>query len=314
MGADAAQGAQAVGGVDGHGSGEPGGGHDDMGRRSVRLLRPGVAPGKGRGEFVEGFVGGVQGVIEGACRGVVVKCATVMVRFVPFPHASAWPFILTSAALEVLSQLFLLRAYQPGDFGQMYPLARGTAPLLVAFAAVSILGQSLTAVETAGIVAISAGLVGPAFANGWPGRAQLPALAAAMATGAVIAAYTVIDGTGVRHSDHPDRHSRPGTRPPLMWSLGREPMPCTQKALSARTADTHHPPDGKPSHMVSRSTAGAPRGAASVIGRPGRSPSPARAGPQAVAASPGTAIDHTQMRVSRIDLLILPFRSLKWPG
>ncbi|MEV6075109.1 hypothetical protein AB0L80_08390 [Streptomyces sp. NPDC052069] len=70
----------------------------------------------------------MQGVIEGACRGVVVKCATVTVRFVPFPHASAWPFILTSAVLEVLSQLFLLRAYQLGDFGQMYPLARGTAP------------------------------------------------------------------------------------------------------------------------------------------------------------------------------------------
>ncbi|MEV5682810.1 hypothetical protein AB0L68_06385 [Streptomyces sp. NPDC052164] len=156
----------------------------------------------------------------------------------PFPPASAWPFILTSAVLEVLSQLFLLRAYQLGDFGQMYPLARGTAPLLVAFAAVSSLGQSLTAVETAGIVAISAGLAGPAFANGWPGRAQLPALAAATATGAVIAAYTVIDGTGVRHSDRPDRHSRPGTRPSLMWSLWREPMPCTQKALSARTADS----------------------------------------------------------------------------
>ncbi|MEV5675765.1 hypothetical protein [Streptomyces sp. NPDC052179] len=46
----------------------------------------------------------------------------------PFPHASAWPFILTSAVLEVLSQLFPLRAYQLGDFGQMYPLARGTAP------------------------------------------------------------------------------------------------------------------------------------------------------------------------------------------
>ncbi|MFF1651478.1 EamA family transporter [Streptomyces sp. NPDC058240] len=128
-------------------------------------------------------------------------CAAVMVCFVPFPHASAWPYILASAVLEVLSQLFLLRAYQLGDFGQMYPLARGTAPLLVAFAAVSILGQSLTAVETAGIVAISAGLAGLAFANGWPGRAQLPALAAAVATGAVIAAYTVIDGTGVRHSE-----------------------------------------------------------------------------------------------------------------
>ncbi|MES9510726.1 EamA family transporter [Streptomyces sp. NPDC000609] len=127
-------------------------------------------------------------------------CAAVMVCFVPLPEAGAWPFILVSAALEVLSQLFLLRAYQLGDFGQMYPIARGTAPLLVAVASVTLLGQSLAAAEMAGVLVISAGLAGLAFANGRPGRAQLPALAAAVATGVVIAGYTVVDGTGVHRS------------------------------------------------------------------------------------------------------------------
>lgn len=127
-------------------------------------------------------------------------CAAVMVCFVPLPEAGAWPFILASAALEVLSQLFLLRAYQLGDFGQMYPIARGTAPLLVAVASVTLLGQSLAAAELAGVLVISAGLAGLAFANGRPGRAQLPALAAAVATGVVIAGYTVVDGTGVHRS------------------------------------------------------------------------------------------------------------------
>lgn len=127
-------------------------------------------------------------------------CAAVMVCLVPLPEAGAWPFILVSAALEVLSQLFLLRAYQLGDFGQMYPIARGTAPLLVAVASVTLLGRPIAAAEMAGVLVISTGLAGLAFADGWPGRAQLPALAAAVATGAVIAAYTVVDGTGVHHS------------------------------------------------------------------------------------------------------------------
>ncbi|WP_326763878.1 DMT family transporter [Streptomyces sp. NBC_01591] len=127
-------------------------------------------------------------------------CAAVMVCLVPLPEAGAWPFILVSAALEVLSQLFLLRAYQLGDFGQMYPIARGTAPLLVAVASVTLLGRPIAAAEMAGVLVISAGLAGLAFADGWPGRAQLPALGAAVATGAVIAAYTVVDGTGVHRS------------------------------------------------------------------------------------------------------------------
>jgi len=127
-------------------------------------------------------------------------CAAVMVCFTPVPRAGAWPFILASAALEVLSQLFLLRAYQLGDFGQMYPLARGTAPLLVALASVTVLGLPLGAAEVAGVLVISAGLAGLAFADGWPRREQLPALLAAVATGVVIAGYTVVDGTGVHRS------------------------------------------------------------------------------------------------------------------
>ncbi|MFJ6217113.1 EamA family transporter [Streptomyces sp. NPDC092296] len=127
-------------------------------------------------------------------------CAAVLVCLTPLPDARAWPFIAVSAALEVLSQLFLLRAYQLGDFGQMYPIARGTAPLLVAVASVTVLDRPVSAAELTGVLVVSCGLAGLALADGIPGRAQLPALAAAVATGVVIASYTVIDGTGVRHS------------------------------------------------------------------------------------------------------------------
>ncbi|MFE5592217.1 EamA family transporter [Streptomyces sp. NPDC056549] len=127
-------------------------------------------------------------------------CAAVVACFTPLPDARAWPFLATSAALQVAYQALLLQAYRLGDFGQMYPIARGTSPLLVALVSATALGQPLSAVETLGVLVISLGLVGLAFADGLPGRAQLPALAAALGTGVMIASYTLVDGSGVRQS------------------------------------------------------------------------------------------------------------------
>ncbi|MFJ9446088.1 EamA family transporter [Kitasatospora sp. NPDC101235] len=127
-------------------------------------------------------------------------CALVLVALNPLPAAAAWPYLLASVAVEVTSTLLLLRAYQLGDFGQMYPIARGTAPLLVALISAALLGQHLGAGELLGVLVISCGLIGLAFARGIPGRAQLPALGAAAGTGVMIAVYTVLDGSGVRHA------------------------------------------------------------------------------------------------------------------
>ncbi|WP_066949928.1 DMT family transporter [Microtetraspora fusca] len=128
-------------------------------------------------------------------------CAAVMVCLTPVPNAAAWPFIAASAVLQVGYQVLLLRSYQLGDFGQMYPVARGASPLLVAVLSVTVLDRSLPPEDVVGVVVISCGLAGLALADGIPGRAQLPALAAALGTGAMIALYTVVDGTGVRQSE-----------------------------------------------------------------------------------------------------------------
>ncbi|MFJ9455310.1 EamA family transporter [Kitasatospora sp. NPDC101447] len=127
-------------------------------------------------------------------------CALVLVAVNPLPAAAAWPYLLASTVVQTISTVLLLRAYQLGDFGQMYPIARGSAPLLVALLSVTVLGQHLGVGELAGVVVISCGLIGLAFAQGIPGRAQLPALAAAAGTGTMIAGYTVLDGSGVRHA------------------------------------------------------------------------------------------------------------------
>jgi drug/metabolite transporter (DMT)-like permease len=127
-------------------------------------------------------------------------CAAVLVCVTPLPNAAAWPFLVASGLLQVVYQALLLRAYRLGDFAQMYPLARGTSPLLVAVWSTVVLSQPIAGLELVGVLVISLGLVGLALPAGMPSRAQLPALAAAVGTGIVIAAYAVVDGTGVRQS------------------------------------------------------------------------------------------------------------------
>jgi drug/metabolite transporter (DMT)-like permease len=128
-------------------------------------------------------------------------CCAVLVLLVPLPPARAWPFIAVSTVLEIGYLFGLLQAYRLGEFGQMYPIARGTSPWVVALVATTVLGQPLPPAELVGILVISAGLIALAFAGGMPGRAQLPALAAALGTGLIIASYTIVDGVGVRRSD-----------------------------------------------------------------------------------------------------------------
>jgi drug/metabolite transporter (DMT)-like permease len=113
------------------------------------------------------------------------------------PPAGAWPYIVASAAVHVGYSLLLLASFQLGEFSQVYPLARGTAPLVVALVSVVLLDRPLPAQDLAGILAVSAGLIALVVVGGRPGRRELPAVAAAVATGLLIALYTVIDGLGV---------------------------------------------------------------------------------------------------------------------
>jgi len=76
----------------------------------------------------------------------------------------------------------------------VYPLARGSAPLLVALAS----GESLGAGQTGGVALISLGIFSLTFEKGLPRRQHLPPILYALLTAAFIAAYTVFDGRGVR--------------------------------------------------------------------------------------------------------------------
>lgn len=112
------------------------------------------------------------------------------------PPATAWPAILASASIHVLYTLLLWWSYQLGEFSQVYPVARGTAPWLVALVEIA-RGEDVPALQLVGIGVISLGLISLALDGGRLTRASLPALGAALATGLSIAAYTVVDATAV---------------------------------------------------------------------------------------------------------------------
>jgi drug/metabolite transporter (DMT)-like permease len=133
------------------------------------------------------------GVAVTAGGGVIVLASAA-------PSSACWPFLAGSAALHVAYNLLLMRCYRLGEFGQVYPLARGTSPWLVAIAAAAFAGEQLSAIRLLGVVVISVGLGTLVLVGGLPTRAAWPAIAAAILTGVVIAAYTTLDGLGVRRA------------------------------------------------------------------------------------------------------------------
>jgi drug/metabolite transporter (DMT)-like permease len=121
------------------------------------------------------------------------------VTLVPPPAPASWGFVGLSVLLHTGYKLALLQSYRFGDLSQVYPLARGSAPLLVAAFAALVVGERLRPVQLAGLVGVCGGLALLLEA----GRASLrraPAVGFALATGVLIAAYTVVDGLGVRRA------------------------------------------------------------------------------------------------------------------
>ncbi|MER5383957.1 DMT family transporter [Streptomyces sp. NPDC002688] len=124
----------------------------------------------------------------------------VMVPFVAFPASGAWPYLVASALIHIAYYVLLMRSFRLGDFGQAYPIARGTAPLVVTVLAAVFAHEVPDGWAASGVALSCAGLTGVAL---WGLRGRRPnwaAIGAALATGVSIAAYTVVDGLGVRES------------------------------------------------------------------------------------------------------------------
>ncbi|MEM1129762.1 MAG: DMT family transporter [Pseudomonadota bacterium] len=124
--------------------------------------------------------------------------AVAALPFVPLPAQASLPFLIGSIVLHFGYQLFLLKSYQMGDLTQVYPIARGSAPLLVAAFSVVVLGVHLTGAETLAIAIIGAGIISLALVRQSDGGQNWQAAAIALITGAFIASYSLVDGLGAR--------------------------------------------------------------------------------------------------------------------
>ncbi len=117
-----------------------------------------------------------------------------------------WAVVGASAAVHLLYFNALLKGYRVGDLTVVYPLARGSAPLITAAAAVLLLGETLSALGAAGVLAVCGGVFliagGPALWRKAHDPVQRQRTAAGvrwgLITGAMIAGYSVIDGYAIK--------------------------------------------------------------------------------------------------------------------
>ncbi|MEF7615843.1 EamA family transporter [Aquincola sp. MAHUQ-54] len=119
------------------------------------------------------------------------------------PPVAAWPYIGLSTLIHIGYYVALASAYRHGDLGLTYPLMRGGAPLLVALGSHALLGESLSPSAWAGVLTVSAGVVLLGLARSGHGGSEAQrrkAMRVALCNAAIIAAYTVVDGLGVRAS------------------------------------------------------------------------------------------------------------------
>jgi len=129
--------------------------------------------------------------------------SAVVLAVTGLPYRAAIPFAITSAVIHVAYNLALMNSYRLGAFNQTYPIARGTSPLIVAAGAYLLAGERLGVAALIGIAILAAGLMSLTFSAGRLTRQDAPAVGAAILTGLTIAAYTIVDGLGVRHAHDP---------------------------------------------------------------------------------------------------------------
>lgn len=125
---------------------------------------------------------------------------------VPLPNAASWPYIFGSIITHLAYYFLMVNAYRTGELSLVYPLMRGVAPLITAVLGVVWLRELPAPLSWIGMLLISIGVVALALrpADAAPvlsghGRA----VGFALGNAAVIAVYTIIDGTGARLAGNP---------------------------------------------------------------------------------------------------------------
>ena len=131
-----------------------------------------------------------------------VPASIVVIFLTPVPSVESIPYIILSALLHIGYEWNLLSAYRFGDYTKVYPIARGTGPILVTIISLIFLGVALNNFEILGIFIISLGILSLSF-QGTKGFKNRSAVIYALLTGFFIMSYSITDGYGARVSHSP---------------------------------------------------------------------------------------------------------------
>jgi drug/metabolite transporter (DMT)-like permease len=123
----------------------------------------------------------------------------VLLAIAGLPAPASWAYAIASGVLHWIYVALLVVTYRSGDLGETYPVARGSSPALVALGGSIFAGEWMNLLGIAGVGLVCGGIFMLAAAKGRLRHMNLPW---ALATGVSIAAYTVVDGIGVRASEN----------------------------------------------------------------------------------------------------------------
>jgi drug/metabolite transporter (DMT)-like permease len=139
------------------------------------------------------------------CAGIVA--IPLLVAF-GWPRLEAWPWLIGSVVLHLAYYIALTEAYRRADMGQIYPIARGGAPLLTAGASLIVVGEPIALQAGAGIAVLASGVALMSLRGARQHEPLDPAaIAFALATAVIICGYTLVDGLGARAAGDPHAYS-----------------------------------------------------------------------------------------------------------
>lgn len=134
---------------------------------------------------------------------VAFGLAVLAVAFVPVPERAIWPWLIASAAFELLYRALLIKAYRVGDLGLVYPLMRGLSPLVVLGLTLVFAGEQLSTQQIIGILLIPCGMVCLLWQGGGGDRLPWSMLPVVGLIGLCIGCYTWIDGQALKRGIAP---------------------------------------------------------------------------------------------------------------
>jgi drug/metabolite transporter (DMT)-like permease len=135
---------------------------------------------------------------------ISVGAAAVGIAILPFvglPAPASWPWASASVLIHLFYFAALIESYRAGDMSQVYPIARGSAPLMTAVATTALVGERLGPFGWGGIVLLAAGVLLISLRGGRDlARLDRRAVGFALFTAVTICAYSVVDGIGARNA------------------------------------------------------------------------------------------------------------------